>query len=475
MNNENQTNQNGNNPGLESTTLGAAPVMPEVPNDSTNVVPNTPNNTVVNEANMNSPVDNPSTINPAAQTTSNANTLGEVNNLNAPSDSVNLGNISDTNAATNPTPVAPVNDPNLANNLDPIAQPIPGTNNAFGNGNNVNSNGFVESQKVQSVGTEVPNQPENNKPKKGMNKVLFIILILALLAAIAYGVYYYLSLSKKSSQPQIAVRTSTLEVELNSALSTNIADYATITGTDAKNCSLNTSNVDISVEGTYEYNIICGNDTYKGNVIVVNNALPTATTKDVYATLVTDEATAGSTNVMDFIVDGSCTSTDCTYAFGDGFDLTNSLKTAGVYEVPIVITDSTNKTNNLTGTLIVLAKPVKLFLNCSTTVDNSTVTDRIAVGDDNTFFGYAERVSVFTFDDEEEYKNATNGKNSNISYNNVSGRATYDDNNKTLTIKSELTTEILNSEAGGTFPTTFAEIRTYYENVDKGYSCTFER
>ncbi|MEG0977532.1 MAG: hypothetical protein RSF02_03150, partial [Bacilli bacterium] len=92
-----------------------------------------------------------------------------------------------------------------------MAQPIPGTTNE----QTVNSNGFVEPNKVENIGTVPPPVTNNNKKKqKPINKVLFIILIVVLICGVAYGIYYYLSVSK----PKVSVKMKPLVVNVDEKL-----------------------------------------------------------------------------------------------------------------------------------------------------------------------------------------------------------------------------------------------------------------
>ena len=140
-------------------------------------------------------------------------------------ESLDLGTpqpLPNVNGSVNPT-VTPVN------NTAPQAQPIPGTEgtpspqfsnltaNTVGiNSGNLNNN-FVSPQKIDNIGVIPPtgNEP-SKKAKKPMSKVLFTVIILLLIAGVAYGVYYFLSQSKK-----VKLEGKTVNIDLGSTLSTN--------------------------------------------------------------------------------------------------------------------------------------------------------------------------------------------------------------------------------------------------------------
>lgn len=463
MNNENQTNPNNNLGDIGATSLGAAPEMPN----------NVPNENLTMPQNPTAPA--PAASQPEAPSVASdlANPVmveASPNPSATPVDNLDSNNVVNPTIENNQNGGSPVGVDNLgtnnnAENLEPIAQPIPGT--ATPTDNNVNSNAFVESQKMENVGTDVPNKPDKGK-KKGMSKVLFIIVIILLLGAIAYGVWRYLSLGN-TAKTKGTVTLKNLELEVNQSLPANIEDYATFNGVAAKDCRLITANVDITKAGSYEYTINCGNDTYTGKINVINNATLLVNTNTIYTNILAEGATNNNLTADKFVDATTCTGTDCTYAFDESFDLNASLKVAGNYNVPIKVTDSTGTTANVNANLRVF-EDLKVFASCRN--EEAKTTDKFAIKTDNTFADYAVRTQDFSFATDEEYQAAVGSKGEIITYNNVTGKATYDDQNRTLTIETELTIDALNTEAGGTFPTDFVGINTYYAN--KAYSCTID-
>ncbi len=488
MNNENPTNPNETNE-LGATALGSAPVS----DASASVAPVSE---PVNSSGIPTPPvapENGGMVNPVP-----AAAVGEAQASASP-ESVNLGApvmpteptpmaseipdqpvtpgapTADGTVVTPSSGVAPVTEPvNNANaDMSPIEQPIPGTNGSYNATSNVNSNGFVEPTKVADVGTVPPAQKEP-KEKKPMNKVLFIILIVVLLAAIAYGVYYYLSLGK--SKTAINVKTNPVTLNLGDTLSTDINDYAQITGTNPKNCVLHTENVDVTNVGNYEYTVVCSEQTYKGAISIVDNAPLMANPKNVYVSVGSGEETPSVTyKPEDFIEADSCNGENCVYSFNEDTDFTSYVSNPGIYEILINISDGENKTGEVISNFVVLEKPLKLFMVCSKTDAEAgkTITDRLAIGPENEYINYAERVHTYTFTEEEDYLEAIGSQESTITYDDIVGQAIYNKTAKTLTIMENLGSEDLNNEAGGTFPNTYLTISEYYKA--KGITCTFER
>ncbi len=475
MNNENQTNQNLNNNGtLNSTSLGSV----SMPNPTPTPTPTpglNPTPTPMENLNATNPTPTPSTTDNLNNTNLNPGNVNPTNNMASPSPMMdnspitnNMENLAtpDSNSANAPSDQSLGTVPNMSateSNMGPIEQPIPGTMTYSASANsNSNSNGFVEPKKVEKMGTEIP---KNTSSKKPMNKILFIVLIVVLLAAIAYGVYYYLSLGKSHSK--INVTVNNMEFLINSTLPTDITSYATITGTDPKNCNLVTNTVDVTKEGTYEYSVKCNDQVFKGNITIINNLLPSATPKEVVTSVnSTNEYTAA-----DFIEENSCTMENCTYEFAEDYEFAKLVTATGNREIRIKVKDGGEKENVITSNLIVLAQPIRLYLSCS----NDIMTDFIAMGANETsgngyiFIDYAYRNYIYKIDTLENYNDIVGDKPAEFTYDGITGITTYDDSNLTFTIKNTLTKDMLNSEAEGEFPVNYAEVAAYYAN--KGYTC----
>ena len=381
--------------------------------------------------------------------------------------------------AANPTPTAaPTPSP-----TEPVATPIPGTENVSNMPNNIgggigqepgislgtiNNNGFVEPTKIEDIGA-VP--PKQEKPKRPMNKVLFIIIIVVLIAGVAFGVYYYLNMSSNRAN----VSTKDVTIGIGETLSDNISDYATITGGGADNCTLNTMNVNTNSLGDYNFTIICGEDSYSGTVHVVDTDTPTAELKVAYKVLNSD-----TISIDDFVV--SCEDdSECTYNFTNEDVVRGYLATAGgPYNVAITITDPYEHNKEVNSLLYVAPYDITAIMECASPeepmegYDGTVVsTDNLLLGRNGTELVYMElstRTYTYTFTNQDDYITAISDKPEIITFDSISGIASYDDANYTLTITTDLPLETLNSEAGGTFNTTYGGVYLYYNNL--GYTCT---
>ena len=437
------------------------------------------------------------------------NQFNNQNNLNG----INLG--STTLGGVNPTPVpnnVPNNNPNpefmpnynqsevnpeplinnaaMPNNAGPVAQPIPGTNpnqdynNLMGstvgtNGipygqpiNNNNNNNFVNPNKMENIGMVPPTENSaSSKKKKPMNKVLFIILILLLIGVVAYGVYYFLSISNN----KVKLTVKTVNIGVGESISDKISDYVTVTKGDITTCQLNTRNINSNKIGEYKAIITCGEETYESKVVVSDKTAPTVELTPVFKTI------NETVKVEDFVK--SCTDpSNCTTSFTNETAVNDYMKTAGgPYKVEIEAKDSAGNSATYTAELYVTNYSIVVYTNCtseSTQLNNyqasKIITDVLPIGrnDEGTFIylGVSRRVVEYTFTNETEYAEVTKDKPSTITFDGVTGTAKYDDANKTLTISSDLPLATLNSENNGEFPVNFSDFRNLYTN--KGYQCS---
>ncbi len=368
---------------------------------------------------------------------------------------------------------------------EPVAVPIPGTEgtpgidnltgNTIGSGmpnvgqEQANSNSFVEPQKMQNIGVVPPPVSEGDK-KKPINKVLFLILIVVLIAAVAFGVYYFLNISNK----KVKLTAKNVTVGVGEVLSDKITDYATVSNGDIANCSLNLRNVNNLTIGEYEYSITCGEDVYKGKVIVADTTAPVVTLKKVFS------AVNGKVTVDDFIE--SCEDeSGCTKTFENEENVNNYLNTVGgPYKVDIKVADEAGNSKVVQTELYVTKYAVSLytsFTSQSETVNGYQATkstiDVFPISQIGTG-GYealnvARRDVKYTFTSEEEYNTVTNAKENTITFDGITGEALYDDESMTLVISNDLTMDTLNSENGGSFPTQYNDLYNIYV-TNKGYT-----
>ena len=442
MNGQNPNLNNGTNNGLNSETLGSTTL---------GMAQNTPN------------VEGPN-INPTPIPNSGINSIPNVAPM--PNTTPNVApQVESLESAPMPT--------------EPVARPIPGTEdmltgNTVGVNNNFtpsgNINGFTNSNKVENIGV-VPPQNNDNKKKKPMNKILFIILIIALIGAVAYGVYYFLSVSNNT----VKLTPKTVSIGVGETVPDDIKEYATITRGNASTCSVNTRNVDTSTVGEYEVTITCGKNTYKAKVVVSDKTAPVVEVNMVFKTINT------TVRVEDFIK--SCNDpSNCKTSFADEAKVNEYMTAAGgPYEVVIEAVDDAGNKADYTATLYVTSEDIFLFANFSSTEEILTeykakkvVNDIFAINRTLVFLNAARRDYKYTFENAADYNEIVKNKENTITFDGITGTATYDDNNLSLVISTDLSLDTLKSENNGNFPTSYQEIQTIYKDT-KGYTPSFIR
>lgn len=385
----------------------------------------------------------------------------------------NTSNVASSETLTNtPTPT------------EAVATPIPGTENNSNMPSNSGGIGadpsgitlgnaggtYVEPTKIEDIGA-VP--PKQEKPKRPMNKVLFVIIIVVLIAGVAFGLYYYLNMSSN----KVNVTLKDVTINLGDTVSDNINDYATVTGGGADSCNLNNNNINANAIGDYNFTIICGDDTYSGTVHVVDKTPPKAQLNVVYKVV-------GDTTISvdDFIK--TCTdSSNCMYSFADEEAVQGYLATpGGPYNIEIKLSDDAKNSKPVNAVLYVAPYDITAITEClspETSIEGydgtMTISDNLLIGSSTeglNYMGISRRIYTYTFANEEDYLSVIGEKEEVITFNNHTGLASYDDEKYILTISEDLPKSMLDLEAGGTFDASYGGFKTnYYENT-LGYTCT---
>ena len=478
MNNENQNNLNdlnnpnnmgamGTNPVNNNPNLNGINPMDQVivPNSNgtidqlnANTMPNQNlNNGVVGGVNQPG-INNVNPVNPIPTEPLNQPMASNIPLQNDNPEVTPVNNNAYTAAANNQMPnpgVNPVGQPNLNmnqnnQNINPGVNPMP-------NGMNLGVNPSVGFDNPNNIGTIPPvnNNPEANKQKgkKKMNKTLFIVLIIVLLVAVGGAVYWYLNLPKT---PAITITTKDVTYELNDEMSTNVEDYATITGTNTSNCILDTGSVDTSKVGEYKYVVKCGTEAKEGKVLVGDTKVPVVSLLTVYKDL-NSEVTP-----EEFI--GICSAnTTCKYEFEDKEAATALTSEVGEKTVSIVVTDESNNEMKVEGKLVVLESKIRAYYECESKEQNledlnatMTLTHTLGILDTSAadgglaFGGFGTQKIVYTFTDAEQFDNLYKDfkQNDKVKINNVEGIAMFDKKDMTITMVSDIDLSSLKTQYG---------------------------
>lgn len=404
----------------------------------------------------------------------NASSLGNVN-VDANNQVQDLNGSSNINQGPNN---------NVPNNLNPNYN----TNNvgtpnqvppAYTNPQTINPNPMPGFESSNMIGATPPISLEpEKKPKKKVNKTMFVVIIIVVLFALGFGVYYILRYTNllKPSNTQVSIETNDLEYSVGDTLSSNIDDYAKIEGTDSKNCTIDTLSIDMTKSGRYEYTVTCGETHAKGYVTVVDNGKLEVALKTVYI------AKNSIINATDFLEESS---ENLTVSFVDEEKVKSNLTTPGTYEVALKIMNENKKENTSTAKLVVLEYAIGGYENCTSNAQNvsntsaqMTVTERFAIYS-NSNFGFAglsfEEYN-FKFTDETEYANlvAKYNTDKSITINNVtSEKPIFNNDELIITFTKERSKEDVINEFGESNMATYGTIHTYFKNT-LGYTCVYD-
>ncbi|MCM1053754.1 MAG: hypothetical protein NC483_07265 [Ruminococcus sp.] len=450
MNNENSNN------GLNSISLGSVDNIGSTPNG-----PIDPNGIET----LNTPVAPAEPIAP----------IQPLNEVNTPNNGIIGGSV------VNPVPpVEPVNQNNDVinniNNVPPVA-PLPPlepvtpiydvseTINSFNSAPVFNDIGTVPPiNNIPIPDTPIAETPKDNtggNKKGGISKLLFVIIIVLALTAVGVGVYIFLGMSNNVTS---GVKVKQVKIDVGSAISTNIEDFATFSGINSNTCELDTTKI-ISTENLgseYPFTIKCNDKTYQGTATIVDSTPPVVNLTDVTIG-VNEEVTP------DQFIESCTDKTKCSYAFKNPDEVKGYTAIAGTYKVAIIVKDEGENEAEFEANLTVDDAVATLYLVCSKSGDTYVEVTKLGLAD-STFVKKAIRNYEFTLNETNytAFKN-DNADKTEVEYNGIKGTYTLDDANKKVTISKKLTYEELTEEAGSEIPLGFGELRTFY--TSKGYSC----
>lgn len=308
-----------------------------------------------------------------------------------------------------------------------------------------------------------PAEPIKPK-KKGMNKTLFVVLIILALCLVGGGVYVLLN---KTNKPP--VQTKIVKIEAGSSVSTDINDYAIFNNIDSSVCNFDTSEItDTKTIGAkYKFRITCGDKSYWGSATIVDTTKPDVTLKEVNASV------NGEITAEDFIAECKDFS-KCNYAFKDEAKLKEYLSTPSSYHVPIIVKDESGNEIEVTGTLIVNENSVSIMsLKCSKINDSYEELIKLGLNEeDNTFNKLTKKEYTFKFDSKDEYEKLRdeNKDKSEITYSEVTGAPSFDDEDLTLTLTKKISYSDLVTEVGSEIPTSYGELKQFFDS--KEYTCS---
>ena len=473
MNNNEMNNQNMNsgnmNPNME--TLNPTPNNGPVPVPG---VPETPPQPEVMPTNPTVPPVSPT---PVAGNMGMEGNFGNVNQQmnQVPNQQVNLqpagmvmptqNNMPENNVAT-PLEATPLN----ANTMmqEPQNNQMPNNMNQamfmanpMGGGmppENPNGNNTIGMMGGIPTPPPIPEEPKKKKSNKKINTPLLIILIVVLIAAIGFGVYYFLNASKAQTAA-VNITPILKQVELGADIGTDASYFATVTGGMAiSNCTVNT-NLDTATVGTYEYTVTCGNKTTPTQTVEVKDTkAPVIEVKEVVVTPNT------VVNPEDFI-DAEDDASEVTYSFVDPVDTS----VEGEYEVTILASDEYENETTVTATLVVSVNAPATYMYCETTVDTevnatSNAQYRFGITAEGELYN-GSKTLTYQFADQDSYNEAISGIEENGTFDGYQGKIFMDDQNYIITVSVDMdNTSLAQDFSLSQFPTGEGDIQNLFEN-----------
>lgn len=344
--------------------------------------------------------------------------------------------------------------------------------------NNVNQNPkpssletVPKSDEYNNIGMVPPNAYIENTPKKNKKKFIFIIVTFVLV--IAVGIFIYLYLGQGNKTP-VNLKLKEVNIQVGEKISTNLNDYIEKGNFNVSNCMLNTESVLNNKIGNYKFKVICGNNTYTGDIHVVDSVVPIVETK--YLIKKTNE----EVKIEEFIE--SCVdASTCHYKYTDENKVIEAIKNTGTYEIIINVSDDYDNKIDVLTYLIVLNNDISHNLICNSDdiklEDNKysyKITDTIGLYSNSGFVygNVSYRDYVLTFDDEASYNEVKALINNGyIELDNIKGKASFNDDDKTIKVEKLLTIEDLNAEFNS-FPSSYSSIRNLYQNDSRKFSCS---
>lgn len=316
---------------------------------------------------------------------------------------------------------------------------------------------------------EVPVPPvfegdNKNKKEKNGSKLLIIFLLIILIAAVGFGVYYFLTLAKNSATTSITLKE--VKLELGSTLSNNIEDYAVLNGYNKNDCSLNLGTVNINKVSTYKYTVTCGKIVEEGTIIVDDTTKPEVITNDL--TLLPN-ATVKADDFIESCADAS----KCSYEFLK--DITDIKSTIGEHEVEIVVSDEYNNKTTVKAKLTIASNAPVKYLTCkknAVTLNdiNASLVDSYRIGiDANDNFFNAVRTAEFTFNTINDFNKVKDNYNEQIGINSITGNMLTYETNRKIFLKANKTIEDMNRDLNGRLPNSAIVLRAYLSGL--GYTC----
>ena len=306
---------------------------------------------------------------------------------------------------------------------------------------------------------------KKNKSKKKLSKKSIIITVITfvLIFGVGFGLFFYLGIGTGRTKTKKAnFKIQNKVITAGEKLPLDVTAYGDFNKVDITTCTIDGINtIDTNNPGTYDYSITCGGKKLSSKIII--------NPRVVYATKMVTKKVGDSYSISDFITGAD----DYKYSF-DASKIEEALANANSFiTVPITI-EANDKTIEVYSLLYVLPEEPNFILTCrNPDTTKYTTYDMISFNSAHNSLKDEMRYYEITYKTVDDMIIAVNSiTNGEFTNSDISGKAIVDLYSNKITIVQKLTSEILDSEYEGTFPSSFDDIDSYYM-FHKDYNCVF--
>lgn len=335
----------------------------------------------------------------------------------------------------------------------------------------------VPEKKIEPKNENKQNNNDKKPEKKGsfIKNLLFIILVLALMGGVAFGVYYYLRLARNNENNvnvTPAFNLNKMQINEGDEVPQSLSEYGDFSKIDISNCKLDTSEVKNNVPGNYTYYVMCNGSKYSESFVVKSKdgsdepIAPTVTKRLNVTTYFNYTIKGEQLNIERLISSDD----NLTFEFANKEKYKEDMYNIGLQKVEIKAVDEENNENTYYAFVYVVNEEPKMKFKCVS--PNNSLKDVILFNKNKENMNNSVRMYEYTYNDTEYSNIIETINNGTIKINENEGNAILDYQNKKITILKDLPKETLDSEYGGSFPTTYSEVSNYYRNSLK-YTCSF--
>ena len=252
----------------------------------------------------------------------------------------------------------------------------------------------------------------------------------------------------------------------------SLSEYGDFSKIDISNCKLDTSEVKNNVPGNYTYYVMCNGSKYSESFVVKSKdgsdepVTPTVTKRLNVTTYFNYTIKGEQLNIERLISSDD----NLTFEFANKEKYKEDMYNIGLQKVEIKAVDSENNENTYYAFVYVINEEPKMKFKCVS--PNNSLIDEIIFNKNKENMNNSVRMYEYTYNDTEYSNIIETINNGTIKINENEGNAILDYQNKKITILKDLPKETLDSEYGGSFPTTYSEVSNYYRNSLK-YTCSF--